>query len=74
MKGYTLTPTEQIVPHQVLLLRKHSHHDESVQIDPLTQHPEVITPEKVQMDELRHFAADLKWKIWAIKCDSADKK
>lgn len=54
-----LTPTEQIIPHQVLLLSEHCHHDESVQIDPLTKHPKVVTAKQVEVDKLGHFTAYL---------------
>lgn len=53
------TPAQQIIPHQVLLLSKHSHHDERVQVDALTQHPEVVTAKQVQVDKLGHFTARL---------------
>lgn len=54
-----LTPTQHVVPHEVLLLGEHGHHDKRVQVDPLTQHPEVVASEEVQMDEHRHFTARL---------------
>lgn len=50
-------PAEEIVPHQVLLLSKHRHDDECVQINPLAQHPEVVTAKQVEVDELGNFAA-----------------
>ena len=53
------TPAEKIIPHQVLLLRKHSHHDECGQVNAFTEHPEVVTAHQVEMDKLRHFAAHL---------------
>lgn len=53
------TPAQQIVPHEVLLLGKHGHHDERVQINALAQHPEVIATKEVEMDEQGHFAARL---------------
>ncbi len=43
----------------MLLLSKHSHNDESVQVYSLTQHPEVIAAKQVQMNELGHFTACL---------------
>lgn len=57
-----LTPAQQIVPHQVLLLGKHGHHDESVQVYSLAKHPEVITAKQVEMDEEGHFTACLRSK------------
>ena len=60
-----LTPSQKVVPHQVLLLCEHGHHDESVKVDALTQHPEVggqsavsgqnvkcLTPEDICTDEV----------------------
>lgn len=44
----------------MLFLGKHSHHDERVQVNSLTKHPEVVTPEQVEMDKLRNFTAGLK--------------
>lgn len=46
------TPAEKVIPHQVLFLRKHSHHNESMQVDAFTQHPEVVATHEVQVDEL----------------------
>lgn len=43
----------------MLFFGKHGHDDECVQVNPLTQHPEVVASKDVQMDELRHFTADL---------------
>lgn len=54
-----LTPAKKIIPDQVLLLSKHSHHDERVQVNAFTQHPEVVTAQKVKVDELGHFTAHL---------------
>lgn len=53
------TPAKKIIPHQVLLLCKHSHHDEGVQVNAFTEHPEVVTAHQVEMNELRHLAAHL---------------
>lgn len=53
------TPAKKIIPHQMLLLCKHSHHDERVQVNAFTEHPEVVTAHQVEMDELRHFTAHL---------------
>lgn len=53
------TPAKKIIPHQVLLLGKHGHHNECVQVNAFTEHPEVVTAHQVKMNELRHFAAHL---------------
>lgn len=55
------TPAKKVIPHQVLLLCKHGHHDERVQVNAFTEHPEVVTAHQVEMDELRHFTAHLWW-------------
>ena len=60
------TPAQQVVPHQVLLLSKHSHHNESVKVDPLTQHPEVHTAQNIEMDERGHLTAHLEEKTGEI--------
>lgn len=57
-----LTPAQQVVPHQVLLLSKHGHHDQSVQVDALTQHPEVVAAKQVQVNEEGDLAAGLNGK------------
>ena len=44
---------------QVLLLCKHGHHDERVQVDAFTQHPEVIAAQHVHVEEVQHLTADL---------------
>jgi hypothetical protein len=43
----------------VLLFSKHGHHDQRVQVDSLTQHPEVVTAKQVQEYELGHLATGL---------------
>ena len=43
----------------MLLLCKHSDHDQGVEIDPLAQHPEVVASKEVQVDKLGHFTARL---------------
>lgn len=55
-----LTPAKQVVPHEVLLLGEHGHHDERVQVDSLAQHPEVVAAEEVEVDEERDLAAGLR--------------
>ena len=44
---------------QVLLLSEHGHHDECVQVDALTQHPEVVTAQHVHVKEVQHLAPHL---------------
>ena len=58
-RALALTPAEKIIPHQVLLLRKHRHHNESVEVNAFTEHPEVVTAHQVKMNKLRHFTTDL---------------
>jgi len=53
------TPAKKIIPHQVLLLCKHSHHNECVQVNAFTEHPKVVTAHQVKMNELGHLAAHL---------------
>lgn len=62
-----LTPAKKIIPHQVLLLCKHSHHNECVQVNAFTEHPEVITAHQVMMNELGHFTTNLGEKKKAIR-------
>lgn len=54
-----LTPAKKVIPRQMLLLCKHSHHDECVQVNAFTEHPKVVTAHQVKMDELRHLTAHL---------------
>lgn len=54
-----LTPPQQIIPYEVLLLRKHSHDDERVQVDALAQHPEVVAAHQVHVDEHDDLTARL---------------
>lgn len=54
-----LTPAKKIIPHQVLLLGKHGHHNECVQVNAFTEHPEVVAAHQVKVDELRHFTTNL---------------
>lgn len=44
---------------QVLLLCEHGHHDERVQVDAFTQHPEIIAAQHVHVEEVQHLTADL---------------
>ena len=53
------TPSKQVVPHEVLFLGEHSHDDECVQVDALTQHPEVVTAKQVQVNKHDHLTAHL---------------
>lgn len=55
-----LTPAQQVVPHEVLLLGEHGHHDERVQVDSLAQHPEVVAAKEVEVNEERDLAAGLR--------------
>lgn len=44
---------------QVLLLGEHGHHDERVQVDAFTQHPEIVAAQHVHVEEMQDFTADL---------------
>lgn len=44
---------------QVLLLGEHGHHDERVQVDAFAQHPEIVAAQRVHVEEMQHFTADL---------------
>jgi len=55
----SLTPAQQVIPDEILFFRKHRHHDESVQVDALAQHPEVVAAQQVQVDEHEQLAAGL---------------
>lgn len=66
------TPAQEIIPLHVLLLSEHGHHNECVQIDPFTEHPEIIARHHVQVDKVQNLAAhlsernrDTQWKTWA---------
>lgn len=54
-----LTPAQQVIPHEMLLLGKHGHDDQRVQVDPLAEHPEVITAEQVQVCKVQQLTASL---------------
>lgn len=54
-----LTPAQEVVPVQVLLLCKHSHHNESVQVYAFTEHPEIIAAQHVHVEKVQHFTANL---------------
>lgn len=54
-----LTPAQQVVPHEVLLLSEHGHHDQSVQVDALAQHPEVVAAKQVEVNKEGDLAAGL---------------
>lgn len=44
----------------MLLLCEDSHHDERVQVNPFTEHPEVVATQHVHMEEVQDLTADLK--------------
>lgn len=54
-----LTPAEQVVPHEMLFLCKHCHYNQCVQVNALTQHPEVVTAQQIQIDERQQLTAFL---------------
>lgn len=70
--GKIHTPAQEIVPPQVLFLSEHGHHDECVQIDSFTEHPEIVACHHVLVKEMQNLAAQLserngesQWKILA---------
>lgn len=44
---------------QMLLLCKHSHHDERVKINAFTEHPEIIATQHVHVEKVQHLTANL---------------
>lgn len=54
-----LTPAQKIIPVQMLLLCKYGHHNQRVQVNPLAEHPEIVTAQHVHMEEVQHLAANL---------------
>lgn len=44
----------------MLFLGKHGHDNERVEVNSLTQHPEVVAPKQIEMEKLRNFTAGLK--------------
>lgn len=54
------TPAEDVIPAQMLLSHEHGHDDERVQIDPLTQHPEIVGAGRVLHDTSQQLTADLR--------------
>ncbi len=43
----------------MLLLCKHGHHDEGVQVYAFTEHPEIIATQHVHVEKVQHLTADL---------------
>lgn len=53
-----------------MILGEHSHDDQSVKVDPLTQHPEVVASHHVLMEKVQNLATyllerseDAEWKV-----------
>ena len=46
-----LTPSKQIIPHEMLFFCKHRHNNQSVQVDAFAKHPEVVAAQQIQVDE-----------------------
>lgn len=57
--GGVLTPAEEVVPVQMLLLGEHGHHDERVEVDAFAQHPEIVAAQHVHVEEMQDFTAHL---------------
>lgn len=55
-----LTPSQHVVPEELLLPYEDRHDDERVEVDALTQHPEVVGRGGVLVEQRQHLAADLK--------------
>lgn len=55
-----LTPAQKIIPVQMLLLGKYSHHNQCVQVNPLAEHPEIVTAQHVHVEEVQYLAANLR--------------
>lgn len=53
------TPAKKVIPAQALLLCERSHDDESVKIDPLTEHPEIVASHHVLVKEVQNLATYL---------------
>lgn len=53
------TPAQEVIPLHALFLSEHGHHDECVQVDPFTQHPEVVAGHQVVVDKMQNLAAQL---------------
>lgn len=54
-----LTPAQDMVPQEALLLGEHGHHDERVQVHAFAEHPEVVAAHQVEVQELGDLAAHL---------------
>lgn len=57
--GSVRTPSQQIIPHEMLLLCEHSHNNQSVQVDSLAKHPEVVAAHQIEMNKHTDLAACL---------------
>lgn len=57
----------------MLFLGEHGHNNERVEVNSLTQHPEVVTPEQVEMDKLGDFTAGLGVGVKKEKENAANK-
>lgn len=54
-----LTPSQHVVPEELLLPHKDGHDDERVEVDAFTQHPEGVGDGGVLVEQRQHLAADL---------------
>lgn len=56
---FHLTPSQDVVPEELLLPDKHRHNDEGVQVDSFTQHPENVGGVCVLRQHSQDFTAYL---------------
>lgn len=54
-----LTPSQHVVPEELLLPHKDGHNDERVEVNAFAQHPEVVGGAGVLVEHRQHLAADL---------------
>lgn len=65
---FQLTPSQNIVPEELLFPDKHSHYNEGVQVDPFAQHPENVRGECVLRQHCQDFTAYLadSKQVWGV--------
>lgn len=66
---WQLTPSQDIVPEELLFPDEHGHYDEGVQVDPFTQHPEDVGGVCVLHQHCQDFTGYLKGhltRVWRI--------
>lgn len=65
---FQLTPSQNVVPEELLFPDKYSHYNEGVQVDPFTQHPENVRSECVLCQHCQDFTAYLadSKQVWGV--------